>query len=81
MGGLTLLGEMHRLFSLRAAEDTICLILNREKFTKVLEQFQEVMPKILKTIVAGIDSWEDRFITDRTDKCEDCLDRLGVSLL
>lgn len=81
MGGLTLLGEMHRLFSLKAAEDTTCLILNREKFTKVLEQFQEVMPKILKTIVAGIDSWEDRFITDRTDKCEDCLDRLGVSLL
>ena len=38
-GGLTLLGEVRRLFSLKAAEDTICLILEREKFTKAIEQF------------------------------------------
>ena len=81
MGGLTLLGEMRRLFSLKATEDTTCLILGREKFAKVLEQFQEVMPRIFKALVMGIDNWEERFLTDRTEKCRDCVDQLGVSLL
>lgn len=81
LGGLTLVGEMRRLFSLRAAEDTICLILNREKFTKAMEQFTDLMPKIFKALVAGIDNWETHFLADRTDKCGDCMERLGVSLL
>ena len=34
LGGLTLLGEARRLFSLKALEDTICLVLVREKFSK-----------------------------------------------
>ena len=81
LGGLTLLGEMRRLFSLKATEDTTCLVLDREKFTKVLEQFQEVMPRILKTLVMGIDNWEERFLTERTEKCSECVNQLGVSLL
>ncbi len=81
MGGLTLVGEMPRLFSLKAAEDTVCLILNREKFSKAMEQFSDLMPKIFKALVSGIDNWETRFLADRTDKCGDCMDRLGVSLL
>ena len=81
MGGLTLVGEMRRLFSLKAAEDTVCLMLNREKFSKAMEQFSDLMPKVLKALVSGIDNWEARFLADRTDKCGDCMDRLGVSLL
>jgi CRP-like cAMP-binding protein len=81
LGGLTLVGEMRRLFSLRASEDTTCLILSRDKFTKTLEQFNDLMPKIFKALVKGIDGWESRFLKDRTDKCGDCMDRLGVSLL
>jgi CRP-like cAMP-binding protein len=81
LGGLTLVGEMRRLFSLKAAEDTICLILNREKFAKTMEQFTELMPKILKAMVTGVDNWEARFLADRTDKCGDCMEWLGVSLL
>jgi CRP-like cAMP-binding protein len=81
LGGLTLVGEMRRLFSLKAEQETTCLILNREKFAKVLEQFQDLMPKIFKALATGIDSWEERFLSDRTDKCGDCMDRLGVSLL
>jgi CRP-like cAMP-binding protein len=81
LGGLTLVGEMRRLFSLKAAEDTTCLILSREKFAKTLEQFNDLMPKIFKALVRGIDGWESRFLTDRTDKCGDCMQRLGVSLL
>ena len=81
LGGLTLMGDMRRLFSLKASTDTTCLILNREKFTKALQQFQDLMPKIFKALVMGIGSWEKRFLADRTDKCGDCMERLGVSLL
>jgi CRP-like cAMP-binding protein len=81
MGGLSLLGEMRRLFSLKATAETTCLILNREKFAKVLEQFQDVMPRIFKAMVMGINNWEEHFLADRTDKCTDCVEQLGVSLL
>jgi len=81
LGGLTLVAEMRRLFSLKAAEDTTCLILNREKFTKTMEQFPDMMPKILRALVNVIDNWEERFLVDRTDKCLDCMENLGVSVL
>ena len=81
LGGLTLVGEMRRLFSLKATENTTCLILNREKFVKTLEQFNDLMPKIFKALVMSIDSWEARFLATRTDKCGDCMEHLGVSLL
>jgi CRP-like cAMP-binding protein len=81
LGGLTLVGEMRRLFSLKAAEDTVCLILSREKFAKAMAQFADLMPRIFKALVTGIENWETRFLADRTDKCGDCMARLGVSLL
>jgi CRP-like cAMP-binding protein len=81
LGGLTLVGEMRHLFSLKATENSTCLILNREKFVKALEQFNDLMPKIFKALVTGINSWEARFLATRTDKCGDCMEQLGVSLL
>jgi CRP-like cAMP-binding protein len=81
IGGLTLMGDMRRLFSLKATTDISCLIINREKFARTMEQFQGVMPKIFKALVNRIDSWEDHFLINRTDKCLECLRDLGVSLL
>ena len=81
LGGLTLLGEVRRLFSLKAAEDTTCLVLEREKFTKALEQFPNIMPKIFKAVAKNIDSWEERFLADRADMCGQCMVNLGVSLI
>ena len=46
LGGLTLVGDMRRLFSLKASTDTTCLILNREKFTKAVT---EIMNKKIKS--------------------------------
>ena len=40
LGGLALLGDMRRLFSLRASTDMTCLVLNRDKFSKALEHVQ-----------------------------------------
>lgn len=81
LGGLTLLGNVRRLFSLRATEDTICLVLEREKFTKALKQFPDIMPRIFKAVAKNIDSWEERFLAERADMCGECMENLGVSLI
>lgn len=81
IGGLTLLGEARRLFSLKAVEDTICLVLAREKFSKASEQFPDIMPRIFKAVAKNIDTWEERFLADRADLCRQCMANLGVSLI
>ena len=81
LGGLALLGETRRLFSLKAVQDTICLVLNREKFSKAIEQFPDTMPRIFKAVAKNIDAWEERFLTDRADMCGECMVNLGVSLI
>jgi CRP-like cAMP-binding protein len=81
LGGLTLLGETGRLFSLLSVADTTCLVLNREKFAKTMGQFPDLMMKICKAVAQSIDTWEKRFLTDQGDQCGDCISRLGVTLI
>ena len=81
IGGLTLLGNRHRLFSLRSVTDTTCLILNREKFLKTMEQFPDLMFKICNAVAQRIDTWEERFLADRADQCGECMHKLGVTLI
>jgi CRP/FNR family cyclic AMP-dependent transcriptional regulator len=81
IGGLTLLGEMRRPFSLRATQNTLCLILTREKFTRAIEQFSDHIPKIFRALVERIGIWEENFLTHQAEKCADCIENLGVSLL
>ena len=81
LGGLALLGDMRRLFSLKASTDMVCLILSRDKFSKTLEQFPELTPRVLKTMVESIRAWEERLILDPNHLCEVCMPKLGVTLL
>ncbi len=81
LGGLTLLGETGRLFSLKSVTDTTCLVLNREKFAKTMAQFPDLMMKICKAVTRSIDTWEKRFLTDQGVQCGECMERLGVTLL
>jgi len=81
IGSLALLGDRPRLFSLKALTDTTCLVLNREKFTKTMEQFPALFPKLIKAVVQRIDTWEERFLMHRPDQCGECMVNLGVSLL
>ncbi len=81
LGGLTLLGETGRLFSLKSVTETTCLVLNREKFTKTMEQFPSLLMKICKAVSQSIDSWERRFLTEQGDQCGECTERLGVTLI
>jgi CRP-like cAMP-binding protein len=81
LGGLTLLGETRRLFSLKSVTDTTCLVLNRGKFLKTMEQFPKLLTKICNAVAQNIDTWEDRFLSDRGDQCGGCMSRLGVTLI
>jgi len=81
IGGLSLLGSMQRLYSIRAETETTCLILSREKFSRTMTRFQDLMPSFFKALVGQIDAWEKSFLSARTDQCTDCLMQLGVSLL
>jgi len=81
LGRLALMSTMSRLFSLRARTDMICLTLTREKFAKALEQFPDLMPKLIRVIVENIYNWEKRFVTHRPIVCSDCFKEMGVSLV
>ena len=81
IGGLTLLGETKRLFSLKSATETTCLVLSREKFSKTMDQFPSLLAKICNAVAKSIDTWEERFLSDRADQCGDCLNQLGVTLI
>jgi len=81
IGGLALLGTMNRLFSLQAATDMTCLVITREKFSRAIERFPELMPKIFKALVDGIRQWEQHFLIDCDRECVSCRENVGVSLL
>lgn len=81
VGGLALLGNTRRLFSLRALTDVMCLILTREKFITAMKPFQDQMPKVYNTLVGRIVGWEERFLLQRDEKCPVCKERVGVSLI
>jgi CRP-like cAMP-binding protein len=80
-GGLALMGNVRRLFSLQAVTDTTCLVLSRDKFAKAMEQFPEQMPKIIKALVERICNWEERFLAEINENCEACRTKIGVSLV
>ena len=81
IGGLTLLGETRRLSSLKSVTDTTCLVLDRGKFLKTMEQFPNLLTRICNAVAQSIDTWEDRFLADRGDQCGECMSRLGVTLI
>ncbi len=81
IGGLTLLGETRRLFSLKSVTEITCLVLSREKFSKTLEQFPNLLAKICNALAKSIDLWEERFLANRADQCGECLSQLGVTLI
>ena len=81
LGSLALLGKAHRLFSLKALTDMTCLILSRDKFLKVAEQFPDIILKSLKSVVGRIHTWEEKFLSEVDESCQNCLGKTGVSLV
>ena len=81
LGSLALLGKAHRLFSLKALTGMTCLILSRDKFLKVAEQFPDIILKGLKSVVGRIHTWEGKFLSEAEESCKNCLEKTGVSLV
>ena len=81
MGSLALLGSMPRLFSLRANDGVECLVMTREKFTKAIEQFPELMPRLLKSVVVNIRSWEKRCMAAMKSQGISLKGMVGISAL
>jgi hypothetical protein len=55
--------------------------MTREKFIKAIEQFPELMPRVLETVVDRIRSWEERLLIDQDGLCDSCRKKVGVSLV
>lgn len=81
LGRLALMSKIRRLFSLEARTDMICLSITREKFIGALEQFPDLMPKLIRVMVDNIVNWEKHFITHYTADCSQCFTHVGVSLV
>ena len=81
IGRMTLMGHIRRLFSLAATSETVCLVINREKFTKALDKFPDLTPKLMEVVVKNIYTWEKHFLKKRSGDCNECLKIAGVSLV
>lgn len=81
LGGLALLGDMQRLFSLCAETEVTAMVVTREKFAKTLEQFPDIQARLMENVVDGVRDWEKRFFFDHAGACEVCAAHIGVSLV
>lgn len=81
IGMLSLLSSMPRLFSLRAGETTTCLVITREKFTKAVERFPEILPKLIQTIATRISLWDKQIIHTRAGQWEEGREQVGISVI
>lgn len=81
IGGLSLIGKMRRLFSLKALEDTLCLVLSRDKFLKAIAQFPEITPKLFQAIITRILKWEEKMFLEQGHRNEASMQMAGVSLV
>jgi CRP/FNR family cyclic AMP-dependent transcriptional regulator len=81
IGGLSLLSNMERLFSLKAQTDLCCLVFSTDGFHKTLRQFPEAAAEILKEIASQVFRWEYRLLHGDGKLCAKCTSRAGVTLL
>ena len=79
-GTFTLVSTVNRLFSLSALTDTCCLVLTRENFQEIIDQFPESRQLIIQGLAENIVAWEERFLNENID-CESCINTMGVSLI
>lgn len=81
IGGLSLLGDMRRLFTLTATRPTTCLVLTREQFMRTMEQFPQALPRVLASVVDDVRSWERALLAEHASEFTACRAQLGVTLI
>ncbi len=68
-GGLVLLSDIKRLFSIKAVTDLECLTINRESFQKVLMQFPEIALKMLDPMIKRMVQMEEQLLQTQSNQC------------
>lgn len=68
-GGLALLSDVARLFSVKAQEPLECLTIDRETFKKLVMQFPEVALKVLDVMIRRIAQMEEKLLQMKSDEC------------
>lgn len=81
LGGIAILGKNSRIFSLKATDQMVCLVLEREKFKRILEKFPELILPAIQGNLENIHAWEKHFISQHSKDCQQCCKHLGVSVL
>ncbi|MEN6441759.1 MAG: Crp/Fnr family transcriptional regulator [Syntrophobacter sp.] len=81
IGGFSLLSSVKRLFSLRAKTEVCCIVLQRDRFQKTLDQFPESAAEILKVMTFAVHQWEYRLLHGHGRTCGECKAGMGVTLL
>jgi CRP/FNR family cyclic AMP-dependent transcriptional regulator len=81
IGGLSLLAPLRRLFSLKAGQETECLVLNREKFAKSIEQFPELIPRVFKSVADRIRDWDQERLFEMDEKGLSLEGTVGISAM
>jgi len=81
-GVLSLMTHMVNQFSLIATEETTCMVMTREAFSKVVDQFPDIPFKIAKGIGQRVLQAERKCILEFESKGRDDLKNfLGISLI
>jgi hypothetical protein len=57
------------------------LILSREKFVHAMNQYPQLMTSIFRAVVEKIHRWEKLFLSERSEGCKACRQKIGVSLI
>lgn len=68
-GGLALLSDITRLFSVRAATQVECLTLDRESFQKLLIQFPELAVRVLEIMIKRVVQMEEKLLQAQEQDC------------
>lgn len=69
LGGLALLSDIRRLFSVKAVTCLECLTLDRESFRKLLVQFPEVAVKVLDVMIQRMVQMEEKLLQAESHEC------------
>lgn len=80
IGGLALLGDVKRLYSLRAREETAAILLTRGKVQAEMAKSAEYMPRFLTAVAGAVVKWEESHVA-RAGGCAACMGHIGASVL
>ena len=81
-GALSLMTPMVKQFSLIATEDTQCMVMNRDAFSKVIDQFPDIPLKIMKSIGQRVAQAEKKCIVEfESEQAVELTNLLGISLI